>query len=358
MLSIDDRAGNVMTTVALFVIAASILYLARGAFFILLLSLLFAYLLEPAVTFLQRHSRLGRKNRTWAIAQVYLAAFLVLGGLGYEFGPHLIGQIKNLNAALPQILHGLSDGNAAEMGAKHSLSTAQQQRIRDWLASNHDFIARLFERGASSAAYVAASAVWLFVVPILAIFILRDGRQLADAIVSTLGRQRNKARINRILVQVDEMLAKYIRAQLALAGLSFVFYSGSMLFLKLPFAIPLGLLGGILEFLPGVGWVASAVIFLTIGFLTHAHWIWMGVLLVLWRLIQDYVNSPRIMGNNLQLQPLTVLFTLMVGGQIGGIAGLYLSVPTVAVLRIVWLGCFPSDNSAEISEQQLAEVKA
>jgi predicted PurR-regulated permease PerM len=359
MLSIDDRAGNVITTVALFVIAASILYLARGAFFILLLSLLFAYLLEPAVTFLQRHSRLGRKNRTWAIAQVYLAAFLVLGGLGYEFGPHLIAQIKSLNAGLPQILHELSDGKAAaDMGARHSLSAAQQQRMHDWLASNHDFIAHLFERGAASAAYVAASAVWLFVVPILAIFILRDGRQLADAIVNTLGRQRNQARINQILVQVDEMLAKYIRAQLALAGLSFVFYSGSMLFLKFPFAIPLGLLGGLLEFLPGVGWVASAAVFLTIGFLTHAHWIWMGVLLILWRLVQDYVNSPRIMGNNLQLEPLTVLFSLMVGGQIGGIAGLYLSVPTVAVLRIVWLGCFPSGNPAEISEQQLAQAKA
>jgi len=187
---------------------------------------------------------------------------------------------------------------------------------------------------------------------------LRDGRQLADAIVSALGRRRNRARINQILVQVDEMLAKYIRAQLSLAGLSFVFYSGSMLCLRFPFSIPLGLLGGILEFLPGVGWVASAAVFLTIGFLTHAHWIWMGVLLMLWRLVQDYVNSPRIMGDNLQLEPLTVLFSLMVGGQIGGIAGLYLSVPTVAVLRIVWLGCFPSDNPAEISEQQLAQAKA
>jgi predicted PurR-regulated permease PerM len=79
---------------------------------------------------------------------------------------------------------------------------------------------------------------------------------------------------------------------------------------------------------------------------------------MLWRLVQDYVNSPRIMGDNLQLEPLTVLFSLMVGGQIGGIAGLYLSVPTVAVLRIVWLGCFPSDDSAEISEQQPAQAKA
>lgn len=97
MFSLDDRAGNVVTTVALFLAAAGIIYLARRAFLILLLSLLFAYLLEPAVTWVQRHSRLGRNNRTYAIAQVYLIGTPVLGSLGYEFGPHLAAQIKNLD---------------------------------------------------------------------------------------------------------------------------------------------------------------------------------------------------------------------------------------------------------------------
>ena len=359
MLSIDDRAGNVVTTVALFLIAAAVLYLARSACFILLLSLLFAYLLEPLVTLAQQHTRLGRRNRTWAIAQVYLAGFVLLGSIGYATGPILLRQIKSLNAAVPQILGGLSAGNAAvHLGAKHGLSAAQQQQIHDWLARNHDFITRLFERGASSAAYIAESAIWLFVIPILAIFILRDGQQLVDAVVDAVGRGRDHTRLKQILAQVDSMLAKYVRSQLALAGLSFVFYTASMLLLGFPYAIALGLVGGALEFLPAVGWLASAATILTIGFLTHAHWIWMALLLVLWRLVQDYVNSPRIMGENLQLQPLTVLFALMVGGQVGGVAGLYLSVPAVAVLRIVWLGCFPSDDSAEISEQQLAQAKA
>jgi predicted PurR-regulated permease PerM len=62
----------------------------------------------------------------------------------------------------------------------------------------------------------------------------------------------------------------------------------------------------------------------------------MALLRVVWRVVQEYVNSPRIMGNNLELQPLTVIFALMVGGKVGGIAGLYLLVPAVAVLRIVW----------------------
>jgi predicted PurR-regulated permease PerM len=360
MFSIDDRARNVVTTVTLFLVAAAILYLARGAFFILLLSLLFAYLLEPAVTLVQRHSRLGPKNRSWAIAQVYLIGTLLLGSLGYEFGPHLVAQIKNLNAAVPQILQSLSSGKAAaDLGAKHGLRADEQQRIHDWLTRNRDFIAGAFEHGAASAAYVAAGAVWLFAIPILAIFILKDGRQMANAIVQAAEHRTDQTVVKRIVRQVDAMLARYVRAQLALAGLSFVFYSVFMLVLRFPYAIALGFLGGVLEFLPAVGWIISAAAILTIGFLTHAHWMWMAGLLLLWRLVQAYVNSPRIMGNTLELKSLTVLFALMVGGQVGGIAGLYLSVPTVAVLRIVWLGIFSTGNSsAPISDQLFRQVEA
>jgi predicted PurR-regulated permease PerM len=360
MFSIDDRAGNVVTTVALFMVAAAILYLARGAFFILLLSLLFAYLLEPAVTLMQRHTRLGQRNRTWAIAQVYLIGTLVLGSLGYEFGPHLVAQIRNLNAAVPQILQSLSSGKAAaDLETKHGLSAAEQQRIHDWLTRNHDFIAGAFQRGAASAAYVAGSAIWLLAIPILAIFILQDGRQMADAIVQAAERRRDQTLVKRIVRQVDAMLARYVRAQLALAGLSFVFYSVFMLALRFPYAIALGFLGGVLEFLPAVGWIVSAAAILTVGFLTHAHWMWMAGLLLFWRLVQAYVNSPRIMGNTLELTPLTVIFALMVGGQVGGIAGLYLSVPTVAVLRIVWLGRFSTRSpSAPISGEPFRQVEA
>ena len=360
MFSIDDHAGNVVTTVTVFMVAATILYVARGAFLILFLSLLFAYLLEPAVAWIQHHSRLGQKNRTWAIAQVYLVGTLVLGGLGYEFGPHFAAQIRNLNAAVPGILDGISSGRtAAGLGGRHGLSATQQQWIKNQLARNHDFIAHGFERSAASAAYVAESAIWLFVIPILAIFILRDGRQLADSIIESVELRRDQTQIKRIYGQVDTMLAKFIRAQLALAVLSFVFYSVSMLVLRFPYAVALGTLGGALEFLPAVGWIASAAAILTIGFLTHSHWIWMAVLIVVWRLVQDYVNSPLIMGDNLKLQPLTVVFALMVGGQVGGIAGMYLSVPAVAVLRIVWLECRTARNSASsYLDQPLMQAKA
>ena len=360
MFSLDDRAGNVITTVALFVGAATILYLARGAFLILVLSVLFAYLLEPAVTLVQQHSPLGRKSRTWAIAQVCLFITLVLGSVAYKLGPHVVAQIKSLNAALPEILEDLSSGKApAGPGGKHGLSAAQQRRIQELLARHRAFLDHVSERAAATAAYVAASAIWLFAVPILAVFILQDGRQVVDAIIEASERRGHRTALKRILRQVDTMLGKYMRAQLALAGLSFGFYSVSMLVLRFPDAIALGVLGGVLEFLPAVGWIASAVTILTVGFLTHSHWIWMAGLLVAWRLVQDYVTSPRIMGKNLELRPLAVVFGLMVGSQVGGIAGVYLAVPIVAVLRIVWLECFSAQNaSPALADQPLTQVKA
>ena len=120
-----------------------------------------------------------------------------------------------------------------------------------------------------------------------------------------------------------------------LAGFSAIFYGVSMALLRFPYALALAVAGGAVEFVP-FGWIAAAGTMLASGWLAHAHWIWMAVLLVVWRIIQNFVISPRVMGNRLQMEPITVLFALMVGGQLGGLAGAIFSVPVVAVLRIVY----------------------
>jgi predicted PurR-regulated permease PerM len=110
-----------------------------------------------------------------------------------------------------------------------------------------------------------------------------------------------------------------------------------MALLGFPYPIALGLLGGALEFLPVVGWLLAAAVILTPGWLTHAPWIWMAGLISVWRVVQNFVTSPRIMGDRLAMEPITVIVALMAGGQIGGLLGVLLAVPVVAVLRILWL---------------------
>jgi predicted PurR-regulated permease PerM len=357
MFSLDDRAGNVVTTVALYTAAIAILYVARAVVLIFVLSLLFAYLVEPAVTFAQRHSPLFKGNRSLAIAQVYLVATLVFGSLTYQFGPHLVTQTKSLTAKVIELSDHLSTGNAnVDLSAPHGLTASQQLRLEAALHRHRDLIANAFGHVAESAAYIAERAIWILPVPILAIFFLQEG-QVAGAFLNNVAQRGNRTLVRRILHDADTMLARYMRAQLALAGLSFVFYSVSLSILRFPDAIVLGALGGALEFLPVAGCITSAAMILTVGILTHSHWIWMAGLLGLWRLVQDYVNSPRIMGKTLQLRPLTVLFALMIGGRLGGIAGVYLALPVVAALRIVWLECSAARmNPGFRADQPIVEI--
>ena len=62
----------------------------------------------------------------------------------------------------------------------------------------------------------------------------------------------------------------------------------------------------------------------------------MAVLLGLWRLTMDYFIAPRVVGKNLEIHPLIVILGMMIGGAVGGIVGIYLSIPVLAVLRVIW----------------------
>src|SRR5204863_3812405 len=95
---------------------------------------------------------------------------------------------------------------------------------------------------------------------------------------------------------------------------------------------------GILEFIPIAGPALALVLILGIAFLTgYPHWLALALFWVVWRAVQDYVNTPRVMGEGLDLHPLLAIFAILVGGEMGGILGIFLSIPAVAGLRILWL---------------------
>jgi predicted PurR-regulated permease PerM len=68
----------------------------------------------------------------------------------------------------------------------------------------------------------------------------------------------------------------------------------------------------------------------------YHHWLALVIFLGVWRLIQDYVTSPRIMGQSMELHPLAAIFGVMAGGEVAGILGIFLSIPVMASLRIVF----------------------
>jgi predicted PurR-regulated permease PerM len=107
--------------------------------------------------------------------------------------------------------------------------------------------------------------------------------------------------------------------------------------MRAPYALVLGTLGGFLEFVPVVGPLVAGLIIVTVAVLMgYPHWLVLIIFLGAWRLVQDYVSSPRIMGESMELHPLAAIFGVMAGGEVAGILGIYLSIPVMASLRIVF----------------------
>lgn len=341
MTILDSRTSRVLFTALLFALGVGFLYAARRTLIVFLFAIFFAYLINPAVARLEKlvHSRV------WAIAVIYLLLVVGLAVFGLLVGPRIARQSARLGQSLPGLMDKASTGQlsgqidqiAEKIGNEHGWSNATQQRIRDFVISRRGELAALAQRIGLRAAE-AAQAVWvLFLVPILAIFFLRDGSNFHEVLLAMVQSRTQREFLQDVFQDLNQMLAQFIRAQLTLAAFSLLAYVSILGLMRVPFALMLGTAGGALEFIPMAGPLLAGTAMMVVAVLTgYPHWAFLLLFLLVWRLIQDYVISPRVMGVSVELHPLAALFGILAGGEIAGILGVYLSIPVMASLRIVW----------------------
>jgi len=337
MAFLERRTADVLLTILFFAVVCAALYSARRIILIFVFAIFFAYLIDPVVKFLQRHSLFFRNLRGPAVVEVYLAFVVLIALLGYSFAPGLARNTAKFVDETPALLNSLSTGDiATELRGKYGWSEEQEFRFRAFLARHRQSIEGLIpavDRYLSNAAQLFGL---LLLIPVLAIFFLRDGDHIADVLIQLFFPPNRRQRIRAAASELHIMLTSYIRAQVLLCGFSFLFYSAALLLLRFPHAIALGVLGGLLEFVPVVGWITTFAAIVSVGIVSHSHWIWMAALLGIWRVIQDYFASPQIMGHRLKIHPLAAIFAVLVGAEIGGIVGIYLAVPLMASMRVIW----------------------
>jgi predicted PurR-regulated permease PerM len=335
MLSlIDTRTTRVLFTVLLFALGLGFLYVARHTLVAFLFAIFFAYLVDPAVSRLEKLVR----GRGRAIAVIYFLLLVLLGTFFFFVGPQIARQAQRLSQSLPQLLEQVGSGKIAyQLGKEHGWSAATTEQIRAFLASHRDDLIDLAQRIGLRLADVAKESWLLIVVPILAAFFLKDGRSFSDVLLSAVDSRPQREFLQGVLGDLNQMLAHFIRAQLTLAALSMVAYSSFMGLMRVPFALMLGTAGGIMEFIPVVGPLVAGLVIMGVALLmSYGHPLALLSFLVIWRMIQDYLVSPRIMGKSMELHPLGAIFGVLAGGEIAGVLGVYLSIPVMASLRIVW----------------------
>jgi predicted PurR-regulated permease PerM len=334
LLLTDSRTARALVTVLLFALGLGFLYVARSTLMAFLFAIFFAYLMSPAVTHLEKLL----KGRARAIAVIYTLLLVLVVVFFVAVGPKVTREGTRLGKSLPDLITQLSSGNiATQLGQEHGWNEKSTELVQSFLASHGEDIEGIAKSVGLRVADVAKQAWLFFVVPLLSIFFLKDGRSFSDFLLAAIHSRPQREFLENVLNDLNQMLAHFIRAQLTLAALTLVVYSGVLWIMGVPYFLVLGTVGGLLEFIPVVGPLAAALIIVSVALLTsYSHWAALVIFLLIWRLVQDYVSSPRIMGESMELHPLAAIFGVMAGGEVAGILGIYLSIPVMASLRIVF----------------------
>jgi predicted PurR-regulated permease PerM len=345
MLGFDQRAARSTWTAALVLLLLYLVFLARKTLFVFTLAMLFAYLLAPLVNLLDRISP-KRRTRTAALAAAFVIVVSIAGLLGFEIGTRVVEQASVLARSFPAMAASWQQ----TLPNDHSLQAQIVAKVRAEAAERSSSLISELPQYGMQLVGMASNLIYLVIIPILAFFFLKDAPTMRGHILDLIEDGPRRALVADVLSDVNMLLAHYMRALFVLSAVAFATYAIFFSVMRMPFAILLAAAAGLLEFIPMLGPVTSIALILIVAGLAGVS-LWPVIaFLVLFRMLQDYVLSPHLMGRGVELHPLLVLFGVFAGAEIAGIAGTFLSVPVLALVRIVYIHI----RKARLSARQAA----
>ncbi|MCX8160077.1 MAG: AI-2E family transporter [Candidatus Saccharicenans sp.] len=178
----------------------------------------------------------------------------------------------------------------------------------------------------------------LLMVFVFVIFILAGRDKLPAKIATALAEDR-AVYVNRVVSSINRQVQKYLAVKTLVSLLTGVLATFILLLFDVDFALLLGFLTFILNYIPSIGSIIATVLAVLIAFFQFGNSLVPVWVLILLGLIQTVIGNfvdPRLMGRSLDLSPLLVIFSLIFWGWLWGVAGMFLAVPLLAVLKIVF----------------------
>ena len=335
MLGIDPKAARVTWTVAAIVAFFWLLFTAREAILVFIIATLLAYMIAPAVDFVNR--RTGWKLPLWAsMAIVYfLLLTTVISGV-MTLGGRIVEEAGSLALRIPQLLTDKS----TTLPLPHWLEIYRpqiEQFSRTQLGSLADFALPALQTAGKSLLAGLAHLLYIVLVPILSFFFLLDAKQIRANLLEMFHDEEQRRFLQKFMEEVHKLLGHYIRALFGLATAAFIFYALFFEIAGVPYSLLLALIAGVLEFIPVAGPLLGAVIATIVAAASgYPHWGAMVIFFLVYRMFQDYVIQPYLMSSGVEVHPAAVLFGVLAGEQIAGVPGMLLSVPLMAIVRILY----------------------
>lgn len=333
-MSNADRRTNWLIAVAL---AGWLLYLLAPVLTPFVASALLAYIGDPLADRLQKF----RLPRGVAVLAVFLLTFLVLALLILLVGPLIRTQVAALMSALPDIVLRVEQVWLPNIMHLIGVEPGDDVGIGAFLARYSDMAgswgSKILLSVSRSGGALAAAVLSLFLVPIITFYLLRDW----DTIMAHIGAlipAKQRATVLKLARDTDEVLGAFLRGQLLVMLSLAVIYSLGLSIVGLKFAIAIGVVSGLVSFVPYLGFVFGiGLAALTVALEPNPLWLMIGVVATfsIAQLLEGTVLTPKLVGDRIGLHPVIVIFAVAAGGQLFGFFGILLALPAAAVLLVV-----------------------
>jgi predicted PurR-regulated permease PerM len=302
-----------------------------------LVAAILAYFGSPAVSWAERR----RIPRTLGTLLVMLVILALLLGLLFVLIPLLHSEFTQAVRRLPQLVAQLNNRVAPwlhdTLGVDLQLDMATvRQLISENIESAETLSLKVLSSVKAGGTVVLGILINLALIPVVMFYLLRDWNRIVERVDDLLPR-RWLPRVRKIAHEIDRVLAEFLRGQLSVMGVLAVYYAVGLSIAGLQFALPIGILTGLLVFIPYVGFGLGLVLGMLAALL---QWSGLpGFLAVVavygvGQLLENYVLVPWLVGDRIGLHPLAVIFALLAFGELFGFAGVLLALPVSAALLV------------------------
>ncbi|HLC02900.1 MAG TPA: AI-2E family transporter [Anaerolineales bacterium] len=305
----------------------------------LIIAFILAYVLSPLVSLVQTRLRL---SRGWSTGIVYLLALGVISIVPILVVPALLEQLRRLNLDFQRIILSIETflRRPVVIG---SLRIDVSELVIQAESSLRGILEPLFSQTLNFAVDVLTSLVWTVFILVVSFYLVKDGAHLTEWIENLFPPDLRQD-VRRLRGEVNPIWSAFFRGQLVLVLVVACIITVGGLVVGLPFALAMGVLAGLLEFLPSLGHGIWLVIAALLTLFRGSTWIplpnWIVAFIVIglhgvFQQVDLNLLIPSIIGRRVRLHPLVVILGIVAGASLAGVLGIFLAAPTIASMRVV-----------------------
>jgi predicted PurR-regulated permease PerM len=302
-----------------------------------LVGAILAYLGTPAV------NRAEKRGVPRSLATLFVILFiaLLLAALFLVLIPLVQSEVTSITRRLPDLFAQFSDRVAPFLQEKFGITVALDfDSIRTFISENaqeaRNLSARLLSGVKTGGAIVLSLLINLALIPVVMFYLLRDWNMILARLDDLLPR-RWGPKVRSISREVDSVLAEFLHGQLLVMLALAAYYSIALSIARLDHAAAIGIVTGVLVFIPYVGFGLGFLLGVTAAILEFHGWPGFFAVLAVYgvgQLLESYVLVPFLVGDRIGLHPLAVIFALLAFGDLFGFAGVLMALPVSAVLLV------------------------